>query len=284
MSARIKDGLSKFHAEREFLSTGSVGASSDNPWLVGSENQLRVVVENVGGGNSLTCYGRIKNQQSYVSIATILGSTLGTTIDISLIDEIYFDCTSYAASGGTPKLVASGFFKKLTSGSSDTASNLGGGEGVFASKVGNDFQFKSLVEGDGITLTPSPTEIEISSTATRSPKTIITFDSDAFTDPGDFVKVNGANSVTAIADNSVTEMPNGIFGVCFSKPTSVLAEVIFVGVMDGYSGLTIGQPVFVDTSGLPTQTPPITGMSQQIGFAVSSTEIFLYLGQAMRRS
>lgn len=286
MSARIKDGLSKFHAEKEFDSTGNVGATPTNPWLVGSENQLRVVVENVDGSNSLTCYGRIKNQVSYVSLATIVGSTSGTTIDISLIDEIYFSCSVYGASGGTPKLVASGFFKKLTSGgSSDTASNLGGGDGVFASKVANDFQFKSLVEGSGITLTASSTEIEIASTAgpaTSAPILIGTFTTDIGTAVGDLVRLSGVNTVTKLTTNAFATIPNGIFGVCYTKPTTTSAEVLWIGVVGGYSGLTAGSPIFIDTSGVPSNTPPVTGMLQQIGFAVSTTQIFVSIGQAMR--
>lgn len=46
----------------------------------------------------------------------------------------------------------------------ETASNLGAGAGVFASKVGADFQFKSLVAGSNITLTPTATDITIAST------------------------------------------------------------------------------------------------------------------------
>src|SRR5690606_25089282 len=45
----------------------------------------------------------------------------------------------------------------------NTASNIGAGVGVFASKLGADLQFKSLVAGLGITLTPSGNEIEIES-------------------------------------------------------------------------------------------------------------------------
>jgi hypothetical protein len=51
-----------------------------------------------------------------------------------------------------------------TVGEANTVSNLGAGEGVFSAKVGVDLQFKSLVAGTGITLTPSSTEIEIAST------------------------------------------------------------------------------------------------------------------------
>jgi len=50
-------------------------------------------------------------------------------------------------------------------GEANTASNLGSGEEVFAQKVGVDLQFKSLVAGPGITLTPSSTEIAIAATS-----------------------------------------------------------------------------------------------------------------------
>lgn len=120
--------------------------------------------------------------------------------------------------------------------------------------------------------------------ATQAPKLIATFNTDVGTDVGDFVKVNGNNTVTAITDNSVSEMPNGVFGICYSKPSSLVAEVLFVGIMAGFSGLTIGQPVFINTLGLASHTPPNTGMSQQIGFAVSATEVFINLMQPMRRS
>lgn len=52
-----------------------------------------------------------------------------------------------------------------TGGEANTASNLGGGEGVYASKSGVDLRFKSLVSGSNITLASSGTEITISSTA-----------------------------------------------------------------------------------------------------------------------
>lgn len=46
----------------------------------------------------------------------------------------------------------------------NTASNLGSGSGVFAQKAGVDLQFKSLVAGSNITLTPSATAITVAST------------------------------------------------------------------------------------------------------------------------
>ena len=49
------------------------------------------------------------------------------------------------------------------SGESNTASNLGGGEGVFESKSGVDLRFKSLIGGNSITLSSTATEIMLDS-------------------------------------------------------------------------------------------------------------------------
>ena len=47
----------------------------------------------------------------------------------------------------------------------NTASNVGAGEGVFTRKNGEDLELKSLVAGNDITITSTPTEITINSTA-----------------------------------------------------------------------------------------------------------------------
>jgi len=43
----------------------------------------------------------------------------------------------------------------------ETASNVGTGNGVFAQKVAQDLEFKTIVAGEGITITPSATELLI---------------------------------------------------------------------------------------------------------------------------
>lgn len=120
MASRVKEGLSKFHGEIQFTATGIFGPTSENPWLVGGESSLRIAVENVGVTNAIVVYGRIRNQSAYVTLATITGATTGTTVDISLIDEVYLDCTTYEASGGTPKLISSSFSPPGSGGSFPT--------------------------------------------------------------------------------------------------------------------------------------------------------------------
>ena len=120
--------------------------------------------------------------------------------------------------------------------------------------------------------------------STESPKLSETFTTDVGTLPGNLVRVSGTDTVTKISDNYSTTIPNGVFGIVWTKPTTTTAKVIFIGIMDGFSGFTPGLSLFVSTAGTPTHTPPATGMVQQIGFAISTNRLFLQLGQPLRRT
>lgn len=120
--------------------------------------------------------------------------------------------------------------------------------------------------------------------AASAPKLIAQFNTDVGTAVGDLVRVNGVNTVTKITTNSSATIPNGIFGIGYNKPSPILIDVIFIGIMTGYAGFTTGNPLFVSTLGVPTHTVPSTGMVQQIGFAISSTDLFLQMMQPLRRS
>jgi len=126
-------------------------------------------------------------------------------------------------------------------------------------------------------------EARDTATASSAPKLLVTFTTDAGTLVGDLLVVTGDNTVEKISDNFSTTIPNGIFGIGYFKPTVTTIQVIFIGIVDGYAGFTTGFPLFVSTTGTPTHTPPTTGIVQQIGFAVSSTELFVTLMQAIRR-
>lgn len=93
-------------------------------------------------------------------VLKVNGPTLGPDNKILLSD---LDVTG-AANGDVIELVAGVWTASATT-SSDTASNLGAGNGVFASKVANDFQFKSLIAGTNITITPTGTDLTIDSTS-----------------------------------------------------------------------------------------------------------------------
>lgn len=120
---------------------------------------------------------------------------------------------------------------------------------------------------------------------TSAPKLIVVFNTDLSTAVGDLVRVTGASFVSTVADNMNTTIPNGIFGVVTSKPTTTTAGVIFAGVQSGYSGFTTGLPLFVQSDGTPGHTvPTISGrIVHEIGFAVSTTEFFVDLKSPYQR-
>lgn len=141
-----QDYTQRPHIVRDFEATGQVGPDYLVTNMTGN---LRVAVENVGGGNTLLVKGRLEGQSAWSTLATIVGPSSGTTVDISLVDQLQFECTVYSASGGIPKLVASGFFKQATGGGGggtvNSASNVGaGGIGFFDALVGTDLQFRNL--------------------------------------------------------------------------------------------------------------------------------------------
>lgn len=120
--------------------------------------------------------------------------------------------------------------------------------------------------------------------AVQTPKLIQTFNTTFDTLEDDLLRVDGDNSVIKIDSNNFTEIPNGIFGIGYNKPSTGTIDVLFVGINDGYIGLTPGLPVFVGEDGAPSHSVPGSGMVQQIGFAISSNEIFFNLMQAIRKS
>lgn len=142
-----------------------------------------------------------------------------------------------------------------------------------------------LAAGTNITITPSGNTLTIAAAGASSSGSIVNnFTSDSGTPVRSFVMINGTSEVTVIPDNAVATIPNGIFGVVSSKPTGTSADVVTMGIVTGYSALVVGEPIFVATDGSPTQTPPTTGIIQQVGWAISSTSIFVNILQPLATS
>lgn len=140
---------------------------------------------------------------------------------------------------------------------------------------------------DFSSITPAVTIVGGSPTAptvTSVPKLTDTFDTAISTLVGELVVVTGLNFVSPISDNDNATIPHGVFGIAFKKPSPTRVEVLFMGLISGFTGFTPGLPLFVSELGVPTHTKPATGTVQQIGFATRSTDFFLQLKQPLRQS
>ena len=143
-----------------------------------------------GDGSNLTGVGNFTgftitdgtNNQSITNgntISFLANSGLTTTVSPTDVMTIGYNLTGMTSeptpTNGDKLLIfdtSSGLHKNIdwsqlpgsSGGEANTASNIGGGNGIFAQKVGVDLQFRSLVAGSNITITSGATELTISST------------------------------------------------------------------------------------------------------------------------
>jgi hypothetical protein len=136
--------------------------------LAVSDGTLGQVLATDGSGNL-----------SFISVSGGSGSAAVTNffdltgqIAFSQVPDNLIDIQKLDVSDGTTGQVlstdGSGNLSFITVAAETTASNLGAGSGLFAQKVSNDLQFKSLVAGSGISLSTTSTIVTITSTATSS--------------------------------------------------------------------------------------------------------------------
>jgi hypothetical protein len=60
------------------------------------------------------------------------------------------------------------------------------------------------------------------------------------------------------------------------------APVMTTGELNGFSGLTAGEPIYLAENGLITHTAPISGLYQLLGYAKSSSTIIIQIQQPVR--
>jgi len=125
--------------------------------------------------------------------------TFGTGLDSNIWwdgSELRLDTT---ISGVYPTqdyhLVTKAYADTLSgTGEVNTASNLGGGTGIYAQKIGVDLQFKSLIGGDNITLASTASGITISGTSGVTDHGLLTGLGDD--DHTQYILVNGTRAFT----------------------------------------------------------------------------------------
>lgn len=118
--------------------------------------------------------------------------------DLQVTDALLLRIDNYSIGGGAGS---------ASSGEANTASNIGGGNGVFSSKVGVDLRFKTLVSGAGISILNTPSTLTISSTPVAAALNVIT--------------ITGAN-YTALSSNDVILVYNAGNNVIVTLPSAAL--------------------------------------------------------------
>lgn len=122
-----------------------------------------VVLDNTSDPNEIEI-----SVTSSAPVDSVNGQTGAVSLDIADLTDVDF------SGSGTPQMGEVLTFNGTSwetqplpagSGEVNTASNLGGGAGVFAQKTGVDLEFRSLVGAGGISVTQSGTEITIDGTS-----------------------------------------------------------------------------------------------------------------------
>lgn len=124
-----------------------------------------------------------------------------------------------------------------------------------------------------VRLIPAPFEGTVVNEAEAAASLVLTFDCEASASVGDIVYQDALNDTKVLVNTTNTESKPSI-GVIIEKLTTTTCKVLVLGINAGYSGLSIGSKVFLDTDGTTTSTKPSTGYVQTLGIAVSATQIY----------
>lgn len=164
--------------------------------------------------------------------------------------------TNITLTSGTDDITIS----STDTGEVNTASNVGSGSGVFKQKSGVDLQFKSLIAGSNITLTPSDNEITISSSGGGGGSSVeilntsstsldlvsspivnvgntnkeLYLKSDTVSDQGQIYKNNPWNSVV---------YGNGVYVALSDHPTGDINNKSFIVSTDGETWQPVSTPL-----------------------------------------
>lgn len=133
-----------------------------------------------------------------VGLAGAESITIQLLQSLHVTDALLFRIDNYSIGGGAGSVGA---------GEANTASNIGGGNGIFSSKVGIDLRFKTLVTGAGISIVNTPSTLTISSTPVAAALSV--------------VSVTGAN-YTALPSNDVILVYNAGNNVNITLPSAAL--------------------------------------------------------------
>jgi len=116
--------------------------------------------------------------------------------------------------------------------------------------------------------------VALARNAENAQRILIPFGCDVSVQVGDFVYQHATTPEWAVTapDNTLVSQ---VIGVVYAKPQPQIANVLVLGIAEGFSGLTTGARVFLSATGTPTNTRPTSGYVHNLGVAVSSTDFLL---------
>jgi len=179
----------------------------------------------------------------------------------------------------------------IGAGESNTASNLGAGEGTFAQKNGVDLEFKSLVAGANITISSTATEITINGEDAQREIIEVRNTTGSLIPKGSAVFISGSAGNKSLislaqANASTTEPAIGITESDIANNSD--GFVVIQGVLDGLdtSSFLVGDLIFVSATtpgGLVSTAPSHPNVQQFMGVVLVSNvaigEIQILTGQ-----
>lgn len=244
----------------EDLVAGSVPDATDSV-----KGKLKLAGD-LGGTADLPTVPELVNKQatlvSGTNIKTINGNSLLGSSDI-LVQSVLVSGTSIKTINGTSLLGSGDITISGGSGEVNTASNIGTGSNVFKQKTGVDLEFRTLVQGTGITITSNTNDLTITSTITQ------------YTDS----LAQAAVVIDSIADLDTTHAPsrNAVFDALGTKQP-LDADLTAIAALSGTNGFlkTDGAGVWgVDTATYLTANQNISLSGQATGSGTTSISVTL---------
>lgn len=165
-----------------------------------------------------------------------------------------------------------------SAGEANTASNVGTGVDVFKQKVGVDLQFKTLIAGSGVTLTPGTNDVTIDAVTGGGSYIAASFLNSSGSTINALLPVRQTNTGTlALIDPSIEADVVDIIGITLASIlNNANGQVVLFGLIKNVTtSFSVGDTIYLSKTGGLTVTVPDIGVGSFLAgdFVVKLGEI-----------